>query len=84
MNRKVIHMREQSKRSTVYLDAGLHRALKVKSAETEYTISELVNEAIRMSLAEDAADLASVEERKNEPLIPFEEVLNKLKKDGKL
>jgi len=77
-------MGEQVKRSTVYLDADLHRALKVKSAETEYTISELVNEAVRKDLAEDAVDLASIEERKNEPLMPFEEVLKKLKKDGKL
>jgi hypothetical protein len=77
-------MGEQVKRSTVYLDADLHRALKVKSAETEYTISELVNEAVRKALAEDAVDLASIEERKNEPLMPFEEVLKKLKKDGKL
>jgi len=77
-------MGEQVKRSTVYLDADLHRALKVKSAETEYTISELVNEAVRKALAKDAVDLASIEERKNEPLMPFEEVLKKLKKDGKL
>jgi len=77
-------MGEQVKRSTVYLDADLHRALKVKSAETEYTISELVNEAVRKALAEDAVDLASIEKRKNEPLMPFEEVLKKLKKDGKL
>jgi hypothetical protein len=77
-------MGEQVKRSTVYLDADLHRALKVKSAETEYTISELVNEAVRKALAEDAVDLVSIEERKNEPLMPFEEVLKKLKKDGKL
>ena len=77
-------MGEQVKRSTVYLDADLHRALKVKSAETEYSISELVNEAVRKDLAEDAVDLASIEERKNEPLMPFEEVLKKLKKDGKL
>ena len=77
-------MGEQVKRSTVYLDADLHRALKVKSAETEYTISEMVNEAVRKALAEDAVDLASIEERKNEPLMPFEEVLKKLKKDGKL
>jgi len=77
-------MGEQVKRSTVYLDADLHRALKVKSAETEYTISEMVNEAVRKALAEDAVDLASIEERKKEPLMPFEEVLKKLKKDGKL
>jgi plasmid stability protein len=77
-------MKNQLKRSTVYLDAELHRALKIKAAETEYSVSELVNEAVRNALAEDAIDLAALEERKNEPRLPFEEVLKKLKKDGRI
>jgi plasmid stability protein len=77
-------MKNQLKRSTVYLDAELHRALKIKAAETEYSVSELVNEAVRNALAEDAIDLAAIEERKNEPRLPFEEVLKKLKKDGRI
>jgi predicted transcriptional regulator len=77
-------MKNQLKRSTVYLDAELHRALKIKAAETDYSVSELVNEAVRNALAEDAIDLAAIEERKNEPRLPFEEVLKKLKKDGRI
>jgi predicted transcriptional regulator len=77
-------MKNQLKRSTVYLDAELHRALKIKAAETEYSVSELVNEAVRNALAEDAIDLAAIEERKNEPRLPFEDVLKKLKKDGRI
>ena len=77
-------MNNQLKRSTVYLDAELHRALKIKAAETEYSVSELVNEAVRNALAEDAIDLAAIEERKNEPRLPFEDVLKKLKKDGRI
>jgi len=77
-------MKNQLKRSTVYLDAELHRALKIKAAETEYSVSELVNEAVRNALAEDAIDLAALEERKNEPRLPFEDVLKKLKKDGRI
>jgi len=77
-------MKNQLKRSTVYLDAELHRALKIKAAETEYSVSELVNEAVRNALAEDAIDLAAIEERKNELRLPFEEVLKKLKKDGRI
>jgi len=77
-------MKNQLKRSTVYLDAELHRALKIKAAETEYSVSELVNEAVRNALAEDAIDLAALEERKNELRLPFEEVLKKLKKDGRI
>lgn len=77
-------MKNQLKRSTVYLDAELHRALKIKAAETEYSVSELVNEAVRNALAEDAIDLAAIEKRKNEPRLPFEDVLKKLKKDGRI
>jgi plasmid stability protein len=77
-------MKNQLKRSTVYLDAELHRALKIKAAETEYSVSELVNEAVRNALAEDAIDLAAIEARKNEPRLPFEDVLKKLKKDGRI
>jgi len=77
-------MKNQLKRSTVYLAAELHRALKIKAAETEYSVSELVNEAVRNALAEDAIDLAAIEERKNEPRLAFEDVLKKLKKDGRI
>jgi len=77
-------MKNQLKRSTVYLDAELHRALKIKAAETEYSVSELVNEAVRNALAEDAIDLAAIEERKNEPRLAFEDVLKKLKKNGRI
>jgi len=73
-----------SKRATVYLDPELHRALKVKAAATSRSVSDLINEAIRLSLAEDAEDLAAFEERANEPLIAFEDVLKELKRHGRI
>ena len=76
---------QESKRATVYLDPDLHRALKIKSAQSDQTLSELVNLAVRLSLAEDHKDLLSFEERKDESnLDDFEEVLNELKASGKL
>ena len=78
-------MRETTpKRATVYFDPYLHRALRVKAAETDCSVSELVNEAVKLALAEDAIDIAAFEERKNEPLIAFESVLTKLRKNGKI
>ena len=77
-------MRNLTKRSTVYLDAELHRALRVKAAETERSISELINEAVRNSLLEDSVDLSAFKERKDEPIFSFEEVLKQLKKNGKI
>jgi len=77
-------MSSLTKRSTVYLDPSLHRALRIKAAETERSISELVNEAVKHALIEDSIDLKSFEERKDERLVRFEDVLEKLKKNGKI
>jgi len=77
-------MKTQYKRATVYLDSQLHRALKIKSAQSDCTISELVNTAVKLSLAEDFEDLSAFEEKKNEPNLDFEEVLEELKASGKL
>jgi hypothetical protein len=77
-------MKTDTKRSTIYLNAALYRALRLKAAETDNSISELVNQAVSYSLAEDALDIAAVEERKKEPSISFENVLKQLKKDGKI
>lgn len=77
-------MEKVSKRVTVYLQPEYHRALRVKAAETEYSVSELVNEAVHNALREDALDLEAFETRADEPSIAFERVLQKLRKDGKL
>ena len=70
-------------RATVYLDAPLHRALLLKSAETDSSISELVNTALRNSLAEDADDLAVFRDRASEPRLAFEAVVRDVKRRGK-
>ena len=77
-------MSANPKRATVYFDPELHRALRVKAAETDRSMSDLVNEAVQLSLAEDAEDLAAFEERQNEPSLPFEEVVKDLKRRGKI
>jgi hypothetical protein len=74
----------KTKRATVYFDPNLHRALRVKAAETERSLSDLVNTAVRHSLAEDAEDLATFEARLNEPNLDFEEVLKDLRRRGEL
>lgn len=73
-----------TKRATIYLEAPLHRALRLKAAETDASVSELVNAAVRRSLAEDADDLAAFRDRASEPRVSFEEVVRDLKKRGKL
>jgi hypothetical protein len=75
---------ESTKRATVYFDAEIHRALRLKAAETDRSVSELVNDAIKASFAEDADDLSAFELREPEPDLPFEAVVKDLKRRGKL
>ena len=73
-----------TKRATIYLEAPLHRALRLKSAETDASVSELVNTAVRHALAEDAEDLAAFRDRAKESRVSFEAVVRDMKKRGKL
>ncbi len=73
-----------TKRATVYLDPTLHKALRLQSVETSRSVSELINDAVRDELAEDANDLATFETRKNEPTLDFEKFVKELKLDGTL
>jgi hypothetical protein len=77
-------MSTELKRSTIYLEPEIHRALRLKAAETERSISDLVNEAVQLSLSEDAEDLLAFENRVNEPNLPYEAVVKDLKRRGKI
>jgi predicted HicB family RNase H-like nuclease len=71
-------------RTTLYLDPKIHRALKVKSATTDRSISDLVNEALIEALREDVIDLEAFQKRTKEPSRPFEKILTELKRGGLL
>ena len=72
------------KRTTVYFEPDIHKALRLKSAVSERSMSEMVNDAVRHSLAEDAEDLAAFDERAEEPTVDFEDFVKKMKRSGKL
>ena len=72
-------MNEATKRSTVYFEPELHRALRVKAAHSQRTISEIVNEAVRFSLREDDEDLAAIKSRSGESTMTYEQLLKDLK-----
>ena len=73
-----------AKRATVYFEEDIHRALRLKAAETDSAVSDYVNAAVKRALAEDAEDLQAFRDRADEPTIPFEEVIADLKRRGKL
>ena len=77
-------MRTTAMRATIYLDPELHKALRLKAVETDQSLSKLVNEAIKESLVEDAEDIAAFEKRAKEPLISYEAMVKRLKKDGRI
>ena len=70
------------KRATIYMDPAIHKALKLKSIETSKSISELVNQAIKESLSEDTDDIAAYQDRIEEPLISYSDMVRRLKDDG--
>lgn len=77
-------MNTEPKRATVYFEPEIHRALRLKAAETDRSMSDLVNEAVQLSLAEDAEDLTAFDDRVNEPNLPYEAVVKDLKRRGKI
>ncbi len=77
-------MSELPKRSTVYFEEDVHQALRVKAATTHQSVSEVVNEAVRLVLREDQEDLSAFAERAGEAALSYEELLDELKAHGKL
>ena len=75
-------MPQLSQRSTIYFDPDMHKALRLKAAEENRSISEIVNEAIAMLTAEDAEDIAAVDVRVGEPSVSYAEFVQSLKADG--
>lgn len=73
-----------SKRSTVYFEPEIHKALRMKAASTERSISDLVNDAVRQALREDQEDLASFDARVVELTITYQALLDDMKAHGKI
>lgn len=74
----------EAKRATVYFEADVHKALRLRAAEAERSISEMVNEAVRQALAEDLDDLAAAAERRKEPALDFATFVRDMKRRGRL
>lgn len=68
----------------MYFEPEIHRALRLKAATSDRSISDMVNDAVKLTLAEDADDLEAIEKRKREPNLDFEQFVKALKRRGKL
>ena len=74
----------EPKRATIYFDAEVHRALRLRAAASDRSISDMVNDAVKLALAEDAEDLQALEEREPEAAVAFEDFVRDLKRRGRL
>jgi plasmid stability protein len=77
-------MEANTTRATIYLDREVHKALRLKAAETHRSISEIVSDAVREALREDEEDLAIIAERAGEKTISYEQLLAELKANGRI
>lgn len=75
---------EDTKRATVYFDSSVHQALRLKAAATDRSISDMVNDAVKVALAEDAEDLSAFDRRKSERSISFESLVRDMRKRGRI
>lgn len=75
---------DTQKRATVYFDAEVHRALRLRAAASDRSISDMVNNAVKAALAEDAEDLAVFTDRKDEPGVSFEAFVRRLRRRGRI
>ena len=72
------------KRATVYFEADVHRALRLRAAASDRSISDMVNDAVKVVLAEDAEDLAAFSERKSDKNLSFDAFVQGLKRRGRI
>lgn len=77
-------MSNLSKRSTVYFEPAIHQALKMKAVSLNLSVSEIIDEAVRLLMTEDQQDLQAISERKDEPEMSYEALINDLKSHGKI
>jgi len=77
-------MAANSKRTTIYLDPDLHRALRLKAVTISRSVSEIIADAVKEMLSEDAEDISAFERRVKEPLVSYDEMVKRLKRDGRI
>ena len=72
------------KRATIDFDADVHYALRLKAAASNCSMSAMMDEAVRITLGEDADDLRDADLRQAEPSTNFEDFLASLRDSGRL
>jgi len=66
------------------LEAHVHKALRLKAAELDASMSDIVNDALRHSFVEDAEDLADIKKRTRERTVTFDDFVTGLRASGQI
>lgn len=77
-------MRKEAQRTTITFEPEVHRALRIRAAETSRSMSDLVNQAVSFSLAGEEEHPAGCYEGKSEAQISVDKMVAQFKKDGVL
>jgi len=77
-------MKKLSIKSNIYFNPETHRALQLRAACSQVSMSALVNDAVRQMMHEDQEDLAAFTQRAAEAEISQKALLANLKRHGKL
>lgn len=77
-------MEAKTKRTTIYVEQRLHKALRLKAAELDTSMSDIVNDALRHAFVDDAEDLTDVKKRAGEKTVSFEEFVTGLRASGQI
>jgi plasmid stability protein len=75
---------ENSKRATVYFSPDIHKALRLRAAASDRSMSDMVNDAVRLVLAEDTTDLDAFTSRRSEKATSFESFVAGMKRLGRI
>jgi plasmid stability protein len=75
---------DTQKRAAIYFESDVHRAVRLKAAASDRSISDMVNDAVKAVLAEDAEDLAAFAKRKHEKSLSFDTLVQGLKRRGRI
>ena len=66
----------------MHKDPQMHKALRLKAAQENRSVSDIVNEAVALLAYEDAEDIADFDSRRAEPTVDYASFVQKLKNDG--
>jgi hypothetical protein len=75
-------MPKQTKKTTIYFEPSVQKALRTKAAEESRSMSDVIHEAVSLLVSEDAEDIADFDARIGEPNIGYAEFVQSLRADG--